>query len=124
MSVIEKKDIYILIDKEYHLIQQQDDRIKIPNIFCIGRRCNSTELIRYYNLEDESGPFDWLIIDFESSIDLISNSFRDYFNNVTFICKDKNIYEIHNKSELFNENNYTKLCTFIKNNDIRYVGLN
>lgn len=51
-------------------------------IITIGFRCTSDLILNKFNLRHFSGPFSSLICDFETSINLIKNNFKDYFKNI------------------------------------------
>ena len=49
--------------------------IIINYIFTLGYRCYSTDFIEIHKLRKMSGPFDYLYIDFETSLKIINNNF-------------------------------------------------
>lgn len=72
-------------------------------IFSIGYRCYSPDFLINFKLRKMSGPFDYLFIDFETSLKIINNNFDDYLNDI--ILFNKNTQHI----ELFYKKNTTKI---------------
>ena len=54
----------------------------INYVFSIGKRCNSTDLLRAYKFTKFAGPFDWTIIDFQSACAEIATGFEHYLDSV------------------------------------------
>ena len=74
-------------------------------IFSIGFRCYSTEFLNDFQLRKMSSPFDYVFIDFETSLKIINNNFDNYLYDIELFYK-KNTTEINNKCyELLLENN-------------------
>lgn len=44
-------------------------------IFSIGYRCYSPDFLNNFKLRKMSSPFDYLFIDFETSLNIINNNF-------------------------------------------------
>ena len=68
-------------------------------IICIGRRCNSTEFVRKYNLTDKtctSSPFDWDFICLESVIYFLNCNFKNYTNDIYMPWENKIINNTQN----------------------------
>jgi hypothetical protein len=90
-------------------------------IFSIGYRCYSVVFLDTFKLRKMSGPFDYLFIDFETSLKIINNNFDDYLHDI--ILFNKNTQKI----ELFYKKNTTeinqKFCELLENN-IGYMGHN
>lgn len=63
-------------------IVENNSKIKINYVLTIGRRCNSTDYLRLNNLTKFSSPFDWLIVDFDSALELISKEFSDFTQDI------------------------------------------
>ena len=51
-------------------------------IFSIGYRCYSTDLLETYKLRKMSSPFDYLFINFETSLKIINNNFEDFLYDI------------------------------------------
>ena len=49
--------------------------IEIEYIYSIGHRCNCPDFLKYYNLRNISGPFDYLYVDIDTCFDNIQNNF-------------------------------------------------
>jgi len=64
--------------------------ININFIFTLGYRCYATDFLNTHNLRKMSGPFDYLIIDFETAIKIISNKFSDFTSDIIYSNKNKN----------------------------------
>lgn len=54
----------------------------MPNLITFGFRCTTDSCLSAFNLRNFSGPFSYLICDFETAIDLIKTDFKDYFTNI------------------------------------------
>ena len=72
-------------------------------IFSIGYRCYSPGFLNNFKLRKMSSPFDYLFIDFETSLKIINNNFEDYLYDI--ILFNKNNKHI----ELFYKKNTTKI---------------
>ena len=62
------------------------------NIITIGKRCTTDSFLNKYKLRKFSGPFSYMIIDYESALINISNNFINYLNNIQYI--DNSDYKI------------------------------
>lgn len=51
-------------------------------IITIGHRCTTDTILDKYNLRNFSGPFSYLLCDFETSLILINTEFQNYFNEI------------------------------------------
>ena len=83
-------------------------------IFSIGYRCYSPDFLNKFKLRKMSSPFDYLFIDFETSLKIINNNFDDYLYDIILFNKNnkhielfykKNTTEINNKYNELLENN-------------------
>ena len=83
-------------------------------IFSIGYRCYSSDFLSNFKLRKMSSPFDYLFIDFETSLKIINNNFDDYLYDIILFNKNnkhielfykKNTTEINNKFNELLENN-------------------
>lgn len=83
-------------------------------IFSTGYRCYSPEFLNRFKLRKMSGPFDYLFIDFETSLKIINNNFDDYLCDIILFNRNtqhvelfykKNTSEINNKFYELLENN-------------------
>jgi hypothetical protein len=74
-------------------------KITINYVFAGGHRCYSTDFLIKYNLRKCSGPFDYLFIDFESSLNIINNHFDDFLCDIVLFNKNSNtILLLHQKN--------------------------
>ena len=89
---------------------------QIDYIFNIGRRCTTTDFLKKYNLRKIASPFDYLIIDLETSLDLIHNNFEKFLSDVVIFNKNNNIQtllfqkytdKVDDRIESFKENDIT-----------------
>ena len=64
---------------------------EIKYSFSIGYRCNSVQFLRRYNMSKFSGPFDWMYIDVDSSIQNIKNEFERYLNDIVLLNKSESL---------------------------------
>lgn len=94
---------------------------EINYIFNIGFRCNSVDFLKKYNLHKISSPFDHLFIDFETSLDIISNKMECFYSDIILFNKNNNILELknHQNTKVIND----KFGTLMKN-DIFYMAHN
>lgn len=51
-------------------------------IISIGFRCTTDSILDKYNLRNFSGPFSYLLCDFETSLILINTEFQNYFTDI------------------------------------------
>jgi hypothetical protein len=94
---------------------------EINVIFTIGYRCYSTDFLIKYELRKFSSPFDYLIIDFETSLKNINNHFNDFLNDIIFIHYNENKIEfVYNKNTTEIDNRFYQLLE----NNIYYRGHN
>jgi len=61
------------------------EKILINIIFSAGFSCDSANYLKRYNLRKMSGPFDYMYIDFETTLKVISTNFEDYTSDIV-IC--------------------------------------
>jgi hypothetical protein len=94
--------------------------IDIEYIYSIGHRCNCPDFLKYYNIRNISGPFDYLYIDIETCFENIHNNFAIFFNDLVSFTKKKNILSIHNSDKEINK----KLNVLVESNDVYYMAQN
>lgn len=58
-------------------------------IFSIGYRCDSVDFLKKFNLRKFSSPFDFLFIDFETSLKIINNNFDDFLHDIILFNKNE-----------------------------------
>jgi hypothetical protein len=68
-------------------------------ILSIGRRCYSTDFLDRFKLRKMSSPFDYIFIDFETSLKIISNNFDDYLHDIIAVNKNKQQIELFYKKK-------------------------
>jgi hypothetical protein len=90
-------------------------------VFSIGRRCNSTDFMIKFNLRKFSGPFDHVIIDFETSLKTIFTKFESYLCDIIVFNKDQHKIELLYKKNTTEINN--KFYELLENN-IGYMAIN
>jgi hypothetical protein len=73
---------------------------EIKYSFSIGYRCNSVQFLRRYNMSKFSGPFDWMYIDVDSSIQNIKNEFELYLNDIVLLNKSESLLNLIYPSKL------------------------
>ena len=61
------------------------EKIQIRFIFSAGFSCDSANYLKRYDLRKMSGPFDFMYIDFETSLKVIASKFEDYTSDIV-IC--------------------------------------
>ena len=88
-------------------------------IFSIGYRCYSTDFLNIFKLRKMSSPFDYLFIDFETSLKIINNKFNDYLHDIVLFNKNKQHIELFYKKNTTQINN--KFYELLENN-IGYMG--
>lgn len=54
-------------------------------IITIGHRCTTDAILSRYNMRHFSGPFSYLFVDFETSLQLINTNFENYFTNIKLV---------------------------------------
>lgn len=93
--------------------------MEINYIFTLGRRCNSTQFLNHYNMRRYSSPFDWLIVDFETSIVNIKTKFKIFLNDLL-------IYNKTGPKDLLNSDSgvIDPLFKKLDELDVRYMTLN
>ena len=90
-------------------------------IFCIGRRCNSIDFLNQFKLRKFSGPFDHLMIDFETSLQIINTKFENFlYDIITFNKNQKKIELLYKKHTTEINNKFYELLE----NDLGYMGNN
>lgn len=67
----------------------------MKNIITIGRRCTTDSFLEKYKIRKFSGPFSYLIIDFESALIEINNNFCNYLKKIKKINNKKILYLKH-----------------------------
>lgn len=65
--------------------------------FSVGYRCNSVQFLRKYGMSRFSGPFDWMYIDIQTSVENIANDFSNYLSDIVVIKKNENILSLENQ---------------------------
>ena len=94
--------------------------IEIEYIFSMGHRCNCPDFLKYYNIRNISGPFDYLYIDIETCFDNIQNNFKSFFNDLVCFMKKNNKFSIHNSKQEINN----KLNILSESDNIYYIAQN
>ena len=94
--------------------------IEIEYIYSIGHRCNCPDFLKYYNIRNISGPFDYLFIDIETCFDNIQNNFNLFFNDLVCFTKKNNNLTIHNSTQQINN----KLNILTESDNIYYMAQN
>ena len=79
----------------------------ITDIYSIGYRCNTDDLMKKLNIRHYSSPFSYMVIDYKSVFKFIYNNFKDFFDIIYLNNKEKNnkIYELSNQ-KFYNYNWY------------------
>ena len=102
-------------------------KLIINFIFSIGYRCYSSDFLNMFKLRKMSSPFDYLFIDFESSLKIINNNFNNYLHDIVLFNKTtqhielfykKNTNEINNKFYELLENNIGYMAHNYNNNNL------
>ena len=80
-------------------------------IFSMGYRCYSPDFLNSFKLRKMSGPFDYLFIDFETSLKIINNNFDDYLHDIVLFNKnttsiDDRFYELLHSNIGYMAHNY------------------
>ena len=112
------KIIHKLFEHNYELIYQnhsdftfklkiESNKKTITDIYSIGYRCNTDDLMKKLNIRHYSSPFSYMVIDYKSVFKYIYNNFEDFFDIIYLNNKDKNdeIYELSNQ-KFYNYNWY------------------
>ena len=94
--------------------------IEIEYIYSIGHRCNCPDFLKYYNLRNISGPFDYLYVDIETCFDNIQNNFKLFFSDIVCFFKKENILSIHNSKQQINK----KLNILVESDKVYYIAQN
>uniref|UniRef100_A0A6C0D5Q3 Papain-like cysteine peptidase n=1 Tax=viral metagenome TaxID=1070528 RepID=A0A6C0D5Q3_9ZZZZ len=68
--------------------------IEIKFVFSIGHSCNAGGFLKENGLRKVSSPFDWMLIDFETSLEVINDNFEHYLNDTVHFKQDTNILEL------------------------------
>lgn len=66
----------------------------IKYVFTIGFNCNAGRFVQDHGLRQMSSPFDWMLIDLESSLKIINNNFVDYLHDMIHFKQDTSILEV------------------------------
>jgi len=90
-------------------------------IFSIGYRCYSTDLLETYKLRKMSSPFDYLFINFETSLKIINNNFEDFLYDIILFNKNTKSIELFYKK---NTNEINKQFYELLENNIGYMAHN
>jgi hypothetical protein len=61
------------------------EKILINFIFSAGFSCDSANYLKQYDLRKMSGPFDFMYIDFETTLKVIASNFEDYTSDI-MVC--------------------------------------
>lgn len=93
---------------------------EIQYIFSMGHRCNCPDFLKYYNIRNISGPFDYLFIDIETCFDNIKNDFKLFFCDLVSFMKKNNNLSIHNSNQQINK----KLNILTEYDKIYYMAQN
>jgi hypothetical protein len=105
-------------------IKENDNKkTKLHFIFSNGFRCNSTDFLIKYEFRKMSSPFDYLYIDFETTLKLINNKFEDYLNDIIIYDrnnKDNKILSLINEKKT-NEVDPLLIDMVEKHKSIRYM---
>lgn len=88
-------------------------------IFSIGYRCYSPDFLNMFKLRKMSSPFDYLIIDFETSLKIINNNFDYYLHDIILFNKNMQDIQLFYKKNTTEINN--KFYELLQNN-IVYMG--
>jgi hypothetical protein len=84
--------------------------IKIRYFLSIGHRCNSTDFAIKYDLRKFSSPFDYMYVDFESALQIISKRFSDFCNDIVIMDnQNKSLQLIHKKNTNVPDEEYSML---------------
>ena len=68
--------------------------IEIKYVFSIGHSCNAGGFLKTNGLRKLSSPFDWMFIDFKSSLEVINDNFEHYLNDMVHFKQDANVLEL------------------------------
>lgn len=98
-------------------------------LYSIGYRCYSVDFLNNFKLRKMSSPFDYLFIDFESSLKIINNNFDDFLNDIILFNKNrqhvqlfykKNTSEINQKFYELLQNNIGYMAHNYNGNDLLF----
>lgn len=83
-------------------------KTEIKNVFSIGYRCNTDDLLKMLKIREYSSPFSYMVINLETAMKFINNNFKD-FHDVELIDNMKLKYykwngKIWNHKLFFNKN--------------------
>jgi hypothetical protein len=96
-------------------------------IFSSGHRCYSVDFLIKFKLRKMSGPFDWVIIDLETSLKIINNKFDNFLNDLVYcnknlhkaeLCYKKNTNKVDNKLYNLLENNIGYMVSDLNSHDL------
>jgi len=104
--------LYVSFKNKIYYIYSMKPTINF--IFSIGYRCYSPQFLDTFKLRKMSGPFDYLFIDFESSLKIINNKFEDYLYDIILFNKNKKHIELFYKKNTNEINN--KFYELLENN--------
>ena len=97
---------------------------KFENFISLGYFCSIAEDLEIFGLRNSSMPFDWVISDFQSNLNLIQNNFDELFNFDFFYQSKTNrhIYKnIRYNFHFYHDfNSYQSLVSQINNVEIKY----
>jgi hypothetical protein len=91
------------------------EKIPINFIFSAGFSCDSANYLKRYDLRKMSGPFDFMYIDFETTLKVIDSKFEDYTSDIVvcnkhyqnrYLQNSKNTTEPHLRFKPFIEREY------------------
>ncbi len=80
------------------------NKININYIFPVGFRCYSSQFLIKYNIRNAAGPFDWIIVDLETSFKLINNSFKNYLDKIVYVFNDTSKLDENNTENATDKN--------------------
>lgn len=91
------------------------EKIPINFIFSAGFSCDSANYLKRYDLRKMSGPFDYMYIDFETTLKVIDTKFEDYTSDIVvcnkhyqnrYLQNSKNTTEPHPRFKSFIEHGF------------------
>jgi hypothetical protein len=98
------------------------EKIKINFIFSAGFSCDSANYLKRYNLRKMSGPFDFMYIDFETTLKVIASNFEDYTSDIVVCNKHYQNRYLQNKKNTTEP--HPRFTRFIENEYIGYISDN
>ena len=95
-------------DFTFQLISNQ--KTVITDIYSLGYRCNTDDLMKQMNIRNYSSPFSYMVIDYKSVFHYINTNFEKFFDIIYLDNKQKNnqIFELSNNT-FYNYNWYNTL---------------